>query len=54
MRCYATLRGSPTIYAELLRHGLVTGDTTKPHWLRDALAWNASQDFNRNVAAWQA
>ena len=43
-----------TVYAELIRHGFVAGDTTKPHWLRDALPWNASNDFNNNLAAWQA
>ena len=44
----------PTVHAELIRHGFVAGDTTKPHWLRDALPWNASNDFNNNLAAWQA
>ena len=47
--------GSPSVYAELLRHGFVPGDeTANKHWLRDALAWNASAGFSPNLAAWQA
>ena len=53
-RLHRAIDGGPSIYSELLRHGFDPGDTTAPHWLRDALPWNASEGFNANLAAWQA
>ena len=53
-RLHRAVDGGPSIYAELLRHGFDPGDTASPHWLRDSLYWNASQGFNKNLAAWQA
>ena len=50
----AAAASAPSVLSELLRHGFLPGDTTAPHWLRDALPWNASKGFNRNLAAWQA
>ena len=32
----------------------VNGSTSDAHWLRDSLIWDATQNFNANLAAWSA
>jgi hypothetical protein len=45
----------PAVLQLLQDHGfIVNGSTSSTHWLRDSLIWDATKNFNQNLAAWSA
>ena len=45
----------PAILKQLKANGfIVNGSVSSSHWLSDSLTWDASKNFNRNLAAWQS
>jgi hypothetical protein len=46
----------PAILKQLKANGFVVNGSvsSSPHWLANSLIWDATQNFNRNMAAWQA